>query len=66
MRMKKKGEFMSDRTGNIIATIYLFLAGIITLNSLESSIATNASGIAFLIAAVYGVVAVLKNKKFIA
>lgn len=56
---------MSDRKGNILATIYFFLAGIFTLNFLQPTIAAHASGIAFLIAAVYGVICVSKGAKFI-
>ena len=62
--MKKKCE-MSGKTGNILVVIYLFLSGIFTLNFLPSSIAANASGVAFLIAAIYGVVAIIKDSDYL-
>jgi hypothetical protein len=65
MTMRKRGEIMSGRTGNIIATVYLFLSGIFTLNFLPDSIATHASGIAFLIAAVYGAVSIARNTDYL-
>ena len=62
--MNKRG-FLSDDSANKIAVAYFFLSGVFTLNFLQSSIAVHASGIAFLIAAVYGVVCVEKGAKFI-
>lgn len=58
-------DVASSKTGNILVTIYLFIAGIITLNFLQNSIAVNVSGTVFLIASVYGVVAISKNKKYL-
>lgn len=60
-----KKESMTGRTGNIIATIYFFLSGFFTLNFLGDSIVAQASGIVFLIAAVYGVVCISKDAKYI-
>ena len=64
--MKKKGEFLSDRTADIIVVTYFFLSGIFTLNFLGDSLAAHASGIAFLIASVYGAVCIFSGVKFFA
>ncbi len=61
---KMKNAF-SDKTGNILVTTYFFLAGMFTLNYLESSVATNASGVAFILAGMYGIVAIFKNSKYL-
>ena len=62
--MNKRG-FLSDDAANKIAVVYFFLSGVFTLNFLQGSIAEHASGIVFLIAAVYGVVCIGKGAKFI-
>jgi hypothetical protein len=64
--MNKRAGWMDDRTANILVIIYFFLAGIYSLNFLGRSVAAYASGIAFLIASTYGVVAVFKGTKFFA
>jgi DMSO reductase anchor subunit len=64
--MNKRAEWMSDRTADVLVTVYFFLAGIYTLNFLGNSIAAHVSGIAFLIASVYGVVSVFKGTKLLA
>lgn len=60
-----KFSFMSNKTANIIVILIYFLASILYLNVLPSSITTNSLGIAFIVALAYGVICVYKNKKFL-
>ena len=62
--MNKKGELMSDKTADILVVVYFLLSGFFTLNFLQNSISAHTSGIAFLIAAVYGIVSIFKGAKY--
>ena len=62
---KRKKEILSESAADKIVILLFFIAGFFSLNILENSIATNSLGIAFIIAAVYGLVLVLKGEKFI-
>lgn len=62
--MPKKNK-TSAKTKNIYAILIYFLGGLAWLNRLSISVTNNAVGIALLITAVYGVVCVYKNQKFL-
>ncbi|MDO8459899.1 MAG: hypothetical protein Q7S74_02215 [Nanoarchaeota archaeon] len=56
----------SKKRANISAIIVFFIAAVLILNVLESPLAIYSLGIAFIIAALYGIICISKNKKFIA
>ena len=60
----KKRIIKNETADKLLATLFL-LAGLISLNVAEKSVASNALGIVFLIIAVYGAVCIFKKKKFL-
>ncbi len=62
--MPKKNQ-ISTKTKNTYAILIYFIGGFTWLNRLDISITNNSIGVALLIAAVYGVVCVGKNQKFL-
>ena len=56
---------MKDNTKNTLLIFVYFVAGLISLNVLPSSLPTHILGICFIIAMCYCIVAVSKGKKLI-
>ncbi|MFH1425503.1 MAG: hypothetical protein ABIG28_02115 [archaeon] len=56
---------MKPPTADQLVIAVYFLSALITLNLIPSSLTTNILSIAFIIAGVYGVIALSKKKKFI-
>ncbi len=64
-RAKKNKKDVKFSNSKDKAAITLFLiSGIIALNIIEKSLTTNILGIAFIIAGIYGIVALSKKQKF--
>ena len=62
--MKKMSIGLNTKKDNLLVVLY-FLSGIIYLNVLHNSFTTQAVGVAFFLAALYGVVCISKGKKFL-
>ena len=63
--MKKRGKFLSNKNKDSIVIITFIVAGLLALNSSGNSLSANILGISFMIAAVYGIVSLVKNKRII-
>lgn len=63
MKINKKKD--NRKRINKYAVLIYFLGSLIWLNNLQSSISAHAIGIALMITAIYGVVCISKNQKFL-
>ncbi len=63
--MKKNQKKDIKKRKNKYAILIYFLGSLIWLNNLPSSIYSHSIGIALIISAIYGVVCVNKNQKFL-